>query len=85
MRRLRCILAICGVVLALAFHTSDSSADTPAYKYDVLGRLIEVTYSNGTRVTYAYDDAGNRVEVIVKPSGGDGFAPRWLLYSTALY
>lgn len=33
-------------------------ADT--YQYDALGRLLSVTYSDGSTITYAYDAAGNR-------------------------
>lgn len=36
-----------------------------AYKYDDLGRLIQVTYDDGQIVTYNYDSAGNITEVKV--------------------
>jgi len=32
------------------------------YSYDSLNRLIRTDYSNGIRVNYAYDEAGNRLE-----------------------
>ena len=34
------------------------------YAYDVLGRLTQVCYDNGRKVTYTFDEAGNRTEVI---------------------
>ncbi|NLD48119.1 MAG: hypothetical protein GX660_13155, partial [Clostridiaceae bacterium] len=38
------------------FSTTTSAA---TYKYDDLGRLIEVTYNSGKKITYTYDAAGN--------------------------
>ena len=34
------------------------------YEYDARGRLIELWYEDGVRVTYAYDDAGNRTSEV---------------------
>jgi YD repeat-containing protein len=34
------------------------------YTYDSLGRLTEVTYTNGTTITYNYDAMGNRTSVV---------------------
>lgn len=34
---------------------------TVSYKYDANNRLTKVTYSNGTMVTYTYDELGNRL------------------------
>lgn len=34
-----------------------------SYEYDELGRVVKVTYDNGSYVIYAYDAAGNRTTV----------------------
>jgi YD repeat-containing protein len=57
-------LAIMAMLCALAMG---SQAQT--YGYDSLGRLVSVTYPNGSRVQYAYDKAGNRVsETVTLPA-----------------
>lgn len=43
------------------------SADTVEYAYDELGRIKTVTYSNGATITYTYDPAGNRTELLQTP------------------
>lgn len=40
----------------------------PVYTYDSLGRLSTVRYDDGRRVTYSYDAAGNRTEVVASTS-----------------
>ena len=37
-----------------------SYAGTTTYRYDALGRVIEVDYPDGSIVIYTYDKAGNR-------------------------
>ena len=44
----------------LAIVAVPSHASGITYTYDALGRLITLTYDNGTKITYAYDAAGNR-------------------------
>lgn len=56
-------VAVIGAIL-LAVGTN-SFADT--YTYDALGRLTGVTYADGSSITYAYDDAGNRTTVTQTP------------------
>ena len=34
------------------------------YTYDSLGRLTQVTYTNGTTIAYNYDHMGNRTSVV---------------------
>jgi len=59
------------VFLALLCAAPVQAQSTPpaqnsvAYRYDALGRLIEVRYPNGRVVTYSYDKAGNRTTVVV--------------------
>ncbi len=35
------------------------------YQYDSLNRLSEVTYADGTKITYSYDVSGNRSQKVV--------------------
>ncbi|MEE8295608.1 MAG: Calx-beta domain-containing protein [Sphingomonadales bacterium] len=61
------LLATFGLILLLA--SSPSLSATVDYEYDELGRLISVTYSDGTTIDYAYDDAGNRTSIVEDDSG----------------
>ena len=47
-------------VLFLAMMSISAFAETTSYLYDDLHRLTRVERSNGTVITYAYDDLGNR-------------------------
>jgi len=42
------------------------------YKYDELGRVIQVTYPDGSKIVYAYDAAGNRISVTRTAGNGSG-------------
>jgi YD repeat-containing protein len=51
---------------------------TISYQFDQLNRLTSVRYGDGTRITYVYDPAGNRLSrsIIMKGQGDindDGF------------
>jgi len=58
-------IAILGLLAAsvLALSGSPAFAGNTTYKYDSLGRVIEVDYPNGTVIKYTYDAAGNRTQV----------------------
>jgi len=58
------ILLFC-LTAALVFSTADAQAANGTYTYDLLSRLTQVTYDNGTTIVYAYDNAGNRTTVTV--------------------
>jgi len=53
------VAAIAG---ALGGLVSPAFAGTTTYKYDALGRVIEVDYPDGSKVFYSYDAAGNRTQ-----------------------
>ena len=55
------IAAAATAAVALA---GSATAGTTTYKYDVLGRVTEVHYSDGSWVAYTYDATGNRTQVI---------------------
>jgi len=54
---------IFGTVITLA--ATVAFAGSVIYTYDSLGRLSNVTYSNGVVITYSYDAAGNRTSFVV--------------------
>ena len=54
------IAAATGLVLA----ATSAFAGTTTYKYDALGRVVEVDYPDGSIVQYTYDAAGNRTRTV---------------------
>jgi YD repeat-containing protein len=52
------------IAALLAFSTANAYAGDTIYKYDAQGRLTEVDYPNGAKVTYTYDAAGNRTKIV---------------------
>lgn len=56
------ILGILGVTCLLA---SPGFSAMLTYHYDSLNRVTQVNYDTGTRITYSYDAAGNRLAEIV--------------------
>ncbi|MDH0863428.1 RHS repeat protein [Mitsuaria sp. GD03876] len=51
------------IVLAAIKKNQVQPPVSESYRYDALGRIEQVTYSNGATVTYTYDAAGNRKAV----------------------
>ena len=66
--RLFPILVAGAILLGLA---APADAGGATYAYDVLGRLTQVSYDNGTAIVYTYDANGNRTSRVVtcSPSG----------------
>jgi YD repeat-containing protein len=63
-------LILISIVLLVAVGTQ-AEAGTVSYNYDGVGRLIQVTYPNFTRITFSYDPAGNLLSrtVELRPPG----------------
>lgn len=60
----RIVLAV--TLAAILFYWPPVRADvTVTHTYDELGRLTAVEYSDGTRINYVYDAAGNRISQTV--------------------
>jgi len=57
-------IVIAAAAIAFALCAGHALAGDTTYKYDVQGRLIEVNYPDGAKVTYTYDAAGNRTKVV---------------------
>ena len=49
-------------ITALALLAGNAVAGDTVYKYDALGRVIEVDYPDGSIIYYTYDAAGNRTQ-----------------------
>lgn len=55
-------------LILLLFNATVALGQTPqrvAYTYDALNRLTEVTYPNGSKITYSYDVLGNRQTQVI--------------------
>lgn len=61
MSKVKQVLSLAFIFLSLAAFSITASAIT--YKYDDLGRVIEVTYDSGQKITYTYDAGGNILTV----------------------
>jgi YD repeat-containing protein len=57
------VVATAVIVAMLTLFGAVQIALADSYRYDQYGRLTGVTYSDGSSVTYKYDDAGNRTMV----------------------
>ena len=56
------VLILCAALDVTPFAAYAGAAGANAYTYDGLGRVRSVTYSNGSTVSYTYDQAGNRTQ-----------------------
>lgn len=60
----RAVLGGLSAALSSCLIPLTADADTVVYAYDALGRVVTATYGNGTVITYNYDPAGNRTQVV---------------------
>lgn len=56
------VVAVVLCLSGLAYAASGSVT----YIYDDLGRLVEISYSDGARITFTYDAAGNRTQQLIE-------------------
>jgi YD repeat-containing protein len=78
------------IIFLTTFSFSAFPGKAVEYKYDNLHRLTRIVYDNGTRITYTYDEVGNRtrrVSTLMADTSIDGsidfkdfaiLASRWL-------
>jgi|LSQX01.2.fsa_nt_gb YD repeat-containing protein len=64
-------LIITSTFMFVALLSLSLTAHATTYKYDDLGRVIEVTYNSGQKVTYTYDAGGNILTVNNVPATVD--------------
>ena len=51
------------VAIIVLITLSLVALNAKSYKYDDLNRVIEVSYESGEKIFYAYDSAGNMLDV----------------------
>lgn len=66
----RLSIGLAASLLAWICSTSVAQAQSATYVYDNLGRLIQVTYDDGSVQAYGYDPAGNRSSSLSGPAAG---------------
>ena len=77
------------LVLSLCFFPLVVSATTIQYSYDANQRLTQIDYGNGGKVTYSYDQTGNRLTettaaaiIVSYEDGEDGNTLGWDIYDS---
>lgn len=63
------IVMVAALVATLLYWAPARADVTATHTYDELGRLTAVEYSDGTRIVYVYDAAGNRISQTVTTAG----------------
>jgi len=68
---MRHLIATTAMILLIGSFATSASAtsDGATYTYDALGRVTQVTFTNGTTTVYTYDSVGNRTNVVTTCSG----------------
>lgn len=57
---------VLATVLCLTVLPNSASGGSVSYTYDDLGRLVEISYSDGARIAFTYDAAGNRTQQLIE-------------------
>jgi len=63
--RTKKIAAVLAAILLLSTSSAAFGQDEATYTYDGLGRLVKVTFTDGTTIKYTYDANGNRTSTLV--------------------
>ena len=76
-RRVTLFRVLCSVATAVFGCLATAAfAQSASYTYDSFNRLTQVTYENGSTISYTYDAAGNRLTYSgIATNGGDTVAP----------
>lgn len=67
------VLTLTGSCLALGLLLGPGTGQAETYRYDTAGRLVEVDYGGGVKLTYAYDPNGNLLLRAVATGGPASF------------
>lgn len=59
-------LVSCGAGGAGGATSPVNTSTGASYVYDANGRLLSVTYTNGQKINYQYDNAGNIISQVVQ-------------------
>jgi len=71
-------------LLLLMLSVGPTCAGTINYTYDIMGRMIQAAYGDGTVVEYTYDKMGNREQkVVFRTISGPGGSGPVMLWSGA--
>lgn len=76
------LIAVSSVSTFAILGTKAFSGNT-SYKYDDIGRLIQVTNANNTVTTYSYDAAGNRTQETTAASSSSSSASATVIQVTS--
>jgi YD repeat-containing protein len=68
MKKLKIIIAVMCMFTNLISLSLAANAAT--YKYDSLGRVVEIVYDSGQKLTYTYDAAGNILSIKIESPDG---------------
>ncbi len=62
-----------GLLFVVGVAASVPAAAAERYEYDAAGRLVRVSYDDGSTITYTYDKSGNIVAIV--STGPKGATP----------
>lgn len=71
-RRLPSLRALTALLLGIVIPAAALQSAVTTYRYDELGRLVQVSDTRNTNQGYAYDAAGNRRSMVSQVGGSGG-------------